>query len=275
MLNQKIGALIPIRLASERLPNKAIKPLCGKPIVCHLLDRAFDSKYLQRENVVVCTTKDASDNPLIEIVENYGAKVFRGSRDDILKRFYDTMVKFDFDYVIEIDGDDITAEPRYMDLTMEKLLSDNSLDIVTCYDLPLGLGSKSFSMKAMKKVIQKYKTTQNDTGFIYFFTKTDFCNHVNIKPISKEHIFKKIRLTLDYKEDLEFFEVIFKKLYEENNIFHIDDILNLVKKQPDIVNTNYFLEKEYWERTLDKTKLEYINNNGEIKKLTLNLGRTI
>ncbi len=107
MVNRNIGALIPIRLDSERLPNKAIMEISGKPIVCHLLDRAFDSKYLKKENVIVCTTNDSSDDELVKIVENYGARVFRGSKDDIIKRFYNAMIKFNFDYVIEIDGDDI------------------------------------------------------------------------------------------------------------------------------------------------------------------------
>ena len=267
MLNQKIGAIIPIRLASERLPNKAIKTLCGKPVVCHLLDRAFDSKYLERENVVVCTTNEASDDTLVKIVKNYGASIFRGSKDDIIKRFYDAMVKFNLDYVIEIDGDDITAEPLYMDLTMEKLLSDDSLDIVSCYELPLGITTKSFSMKSMKKVIEKYKSNKNDTGFIYYFTKTDFCNHLDIKPVSDDHKFKRIRLTLDYKEDFDFFKAIFEELYKEGEVFHLDEILNLARKRPEIIDINYFLEEEYLKRTSDKTNLEYINEEGKVQKV--------
>ena len=267
MKNPKIGALIPIRLASERLPNKAIMEMCGKPVVCHLLDRAFDSNYLKKENVVVCTTKDASDDPLVKIVTDYGASVFRGSKDDIIKRFYDAMVKFNFDYVIEIDGDDITAEPLYMDLILEKLLSDDSLDIVSCYDLPLGITTKAFSMKAMKKVIEKYKSNQNDTGFIYYFTKTDFCNHLDIKPISEHHKFDRIRLTLDYQEDFDFFKTIFHELYKEGEVFHLDDILDLVKKRPEIAEINYFLEEEYWKRTSEKTNLEYTSKDGELKNI--------
>lgn len=266
--NRKIGALIPIRLDSERLPNKAIKSLCGKPVVCHLLDRAFKSKYLKKKNVVVCTTKGVSDNPLVEIIENYGASVYRGSKDDIIRRFYDAMVDYNFDYVIQIDGDDITAEPYYMDLTMEKLLADENLDIVTCYGLPLGMGSKSFSMKAMKKVIANYKSTQNDTGFIYFFTKTDFCNHLDLKP-KLDHEFEKIRLTLDYQEDFDFFKAIFEELYEEGEVFHIEAILNFVRKFPEIININYFLEKEYWERTSNRLNLKYANEYGEIKRIKL------
>ena len=243
--------------------------ICGKPVVCHLLDRAFDSKYLGNENVVVCTTREPSDDTLVEMVESYGARVFRGSTDDIIRRFYDAMNQFGFDYVIQINGDNITAEPRYMDLTMEKLLSDRELDIVTCRNLPLGIASLSFSRKAMEKVYGIYRTVKNDTGFIYYFTKTDICNQAVIDPVNEGHIFDRIRLTLDYEEDFEFFKAIFEELYQEGEVFHLDDILDLVRRKPEIVNINYFREEEYWHRTAQKVDLAYDSGDGTIKKISL------
>ena len=35
----KIGALIPARLSSERLPGKALAQICDRPMIAHLLDR--------------------------------------------------------------------------------------------------------------------------------------------------------------------------------------------------------------------------------------------
>ena len=53
----KIGSLIPIRLASERLPGKALIEVAGKPLVCHLIDRVFECKYIRnKKDVIVCTT---------------------------------------------------------------------------------------------------------------------------------------------------------------------------------------------------------------------------
>ncbi|HAT36435.1 MAG TPA: acylneuraminate cytidylyltransferase, partial [Rhodospirillaceae bacterium] len=61
----KIGALIPIRLASERLPRKAIMTICDRPIVHHLLDRIAACRHIDdAKNIVVCTTTDSSDDEL-------------------------------------------------------------------------------------------------------------------------------------------------------------------------------------------------------------------
>ena len=87
MPKRKIGALIPIRLASERLPGKALLDICGRSVLHHLLDRVAACRFVDAADIVVCTTRDASDDPLIPAVEEYGASVFRGETDDIIKRF--------------------------------------------------------------------------------------------------------------------------------------------------------------------------------------------
>ena len=263
-----IGSLIPIRLASERLPGKAIIEVCGKPLVCHLLDRVFASKYIKnKSDVVVCTTRSSSDDRLVDIVENYGASIFRGSKDDIIKRFYDAIHEFNFDYIIQVDGDDILCATEYMDLTMEMLLTDNTLDIVTCEGLPLGVASKSFTKDAMNKVFKYYKTNRNDTGFIYYFTKTGLCNEKIIGPISDKHILNEARLTLDYKEDLNVFISIIESLYPSNTIFSLNNIVAFLKKRNEIINLNSNLDEEYWQRTRDKAQLYYLDKDGIDKKI--------
>lgn len=264
---KKIGALIPIRLASERLRGKALKEICGRPAVYHLLDRVCASKHILKENVVVCTTQDASDNKLVTAVESYGAKVFRGSRDDIIQRFYDAIAAFNFDIILQVDGDDILADAFYMGLTVQALLDDSSLDIVSCQGLPLGVATKSFTRQAMEKVYRSYKTTQNDTGFIYFFTKTGLCRQKVISPISEDHVCNEARLTLDYQEDFEVFKAIIEALYKPNEIFNLETLVKFLKNHHEVIKINQFLDKQYWQRTAEKAKLQYLDSNGVLNNI--------
>ena len=150
-----IGALIPIRLKSERLPNKALLDIAGKPACYHLLDRVCDCKFIKtKRHVVVCTTTDNSDDALVEAIETYGCSVFRGDENDIIKRFRDAMESFQFDYVVQADGDDPVSATEYMDITMEELLANSERDIVTVEGLPLGCATKSFSRKAIDKSLK-------------------------------------------------------------------------------------------------------------------------
>lgn len=262
-----IGILIPIRLASTRLPNKAILQICEKPVIHHLLDRAFASKFIDKKRVVVCTTTDPSDDLLVEYAESYGASIFRGHSDDIIKRLYDAMQYYEFDYAAQIDGDDICAEPFYVDHCLSTLIENDSFDVVSVSGLPIGITSRSFTFKAMKEIFIRYKSSENDTGFGSYFTKSDFLNYKELQPISNNHSYERVRLTLDYEEDFAFFEIIFNKLYSNENIFDLDAIINLLKKEPEISETNYFLQEEYMNRFNEKRNLKYQGLDGEVKSI--------
>ncbi len=269
MTRPRVGALIPIRLASERLPGKALKEICGKPALCHLLDRVFASWYVDREDVVVCTTQEPGDDPLVEVVEGYGARVFRGSTNDIIRRFRDAITEFGFDMVLQVDGDDVLCEPLYMGLTLERLMADETVDIVTCEGLPLGIAAKSFTAKAMERVFEHYETQDNDTGFIYFFTKTDLCKHAVVRPLTPRHVLDGARLTLDYEEDLEVLRRIFEALWREGELFHLEDVVAFLKQNPEVVAINRGVEEDYWRRTRAKARLEYRTAEGRLERISL------
>jgi spore coat polysaccharide biosynthesis protein SpsF len=253
----RIGALIPVRLASERLPNKALLPIAGRPMITHLLDRVFASRHLTRDRVVVCTTEEKSDDPLVSVVEATGARIFRGSRDDIVDRFYRAVQWAGFDAVIQADGDDPCADPLYMDLCMDRLLIEGSLGIVVAEGLPLGLASKAIRTSAIETVWKHHVTERNDTGFILYFTRTGLCKKDTIYPISPDHQHETARLTLDYPDDLTFFRTLFKELYREEEIFGVEQIVSLLRRRPDLVTINAGLSVEYSQRTRERAQLEY------------------
>lgn len=262
----KIGALVPVRLASERLPRKALQPIAGRPMIAHLLDRFCASKFLAPERVVVCTTEEQEDDPLVLVAEAAGASVFRGSRDDIIDRFHRAVEHFGFDAVIQADGDDPCTDPAYMDLCMERLLADPSLDIVFGEELPLGLASKAIRASAIRKVWEHYLTERNDTGFIYYFTKTGLCRVDKVRPISEAHRHETARLTLDYPEDLAFFQALFNELYEKGKVFGIGEIVALLRRKPDFLAINAGLDERYLERTRELARLEY-QVGGQVHKV--------
>ena len=264
----RIGALIPVRLASERLPGKALKEICGKPVVCHLLDRVFASRFIaDPKDAVVCTTEEAGDAPLVKIVQDYGASVFRGDTDDIIKRFRDAIETFRFDAVIQVDGDDILCDPLYMDLTMDRLLTNAPLDVVSCRGLPLGIASKSFTRRAMDKVFAHYRSSRNDTGFAYFFTRSGLCRQAVIDPVTPEHVLDEARLTLDYQVDLEVFTRIFEAVYREGEVFGLADVTRFLRDTPEVMEINANLDEEYWARTREKADLEFVDSGGVTRSI--------
>ncbi|MDF1750933.1 MAG: hypothetical protein P1V34_18880 [Alphaproteobacteria bacterium] len=264
----KIGALIPVRLSSERMPGKALMDLVGKPVIIHLAERVAACKWIASpKDVVICTTKDPSDDALVSEVTAAGFGVFRGDKDDIVRRFIDAVRFFEFDAVIQADGDDPLSAPEYMDETMDVLMMDPELDIVTVDGVPLGTATKAIRRRAFDKVEEHYKTQKNDTGFIYYFTKTGLCAHRQLNCSRPEHKHNTARLTLDYPLDLEVFRRIFEALYHDGEVFSLAEAISFLTANPDVVALNLSVEEEYWQRTRDKSVLMYSDSDGTLKKI--------
>ena len=65
----KAIGIVPVRLESTRLPGKALKDICGIPMIEHTAQRACKSKTLSEVYL-------ATDNKKIKsIVESYGINV--------------------------------------------------------------------------------------------------------------------------------------------------------------------------------------------------------
>lgn len=68
-MNKKILAIIPARGGSKGIPKKNIQIVAGKPLIFYTIEKALQSKYINR--IIVST----DDNEIAEIVKKYGAEV--------------------------------------------------------------------------------------------------------------------------------------------------------------------------------------------------------
>jgi spore coat polysaccharide biosynthesis protein SpsF len=261
-----IGALVPIRLASERLPGKQLLPIAGRPAVLHLLERLFASRYLSPERVVVCTTEEPSDDRLLPVVEASGARVFRGSRDDIIDRFYRATEQYGFDAVLQVDGDDPFTDTTYMDFCMDHLLAHENLDLCRSEDLPLGLNSKAIRARAIRRVREHRITEKNDHGFILLFTETGLCSTATISPVTSAHEHPTARITLDYPDDLEFFNALHAAASQLLPCFTVAEIVTALRANPALVDINAHLNTAYQQRSDALLSLQY-RREGRIHSL--------
>ena len=78
-------AIVQARVGSTRLPGKVMKEVNGKSLIEILLHRLSKSKKIDK---IVLATGDIKENDILsERVEKLGFDVFRGSEDDVLKRY--------------------------------------------------------------------------------------------------------------------------------------------------------------------------------------------
>lgn len=223
------------RLGSSRLKEKHLKLVNGKPAINLLVDRLRAAKKIR--NIVVCTTTHASDDKLVDFLQKHGIMFFRGDEKDVLARFLAAAKQFKTDVIIDVEGDKIYTDPFYVDKIIT-LMKDNKIDFV------IGSHSQKFDptdhfthgiipagvrVKALEKLCKIKKAYDTETGYKEFFTSQDLFSKMFVNPEIMPKNAKKIRLTLDYQEDLDLANVIFKEL---GNDFCLEDIVKLFNKKP-------------------------------------------
>jgi spore coat polysaccharide biosynthesis protein SpsF (cytidylyltransferase family) len=260
------GVFIPIRLNSERLPQKSLKLINDQPLLYYMFNRILKSKSINsRKKIVVCTTQEIVDDSLEKIVTEYGANIFRGSKNDIIKRFYDANKIFNFKKVLLIDGDDPLIFPEHIDRVFDEH-NKGEFDCIYTSNLPFGLNIKSVSSDALKEVCNNYLSKINDTGFGLYFTNTNIVNSRKINDFKFHKLLSIARLTLDYQEDFELIKNIIKDLYSDNNSdYSFKTFEKYIIKNPKMLDINLFRQNQNIQRSQLKVNLKYKNKDKVFK----------
>lgn len=260
----KVGIFIPVRLSSKRFPEKALcETYFGKPL--EILLKNLTKDYIKKKDIVICTTRDKCDEKLKSFARQNNCKFFAGSKSDIIDRFYKANLKFKYDYIVEVDGDDIMTDFYFINLCL-KTIYQGKFDFVYSTNLPIGMNCKVFSSKALEKTYLAKLTKNNANGFMSLFYKNPFLKKKKLFFKNFKNI--KLRLTLDYIEDIKFFETMLfllkiKKL--ENNL---KNYLKIIKNNKDLVNINYYRNFDYQINT-NKMKPLKIKVGNKIKKIII------
>jgi len=253
-VKQKIFAVILVRSDSKRLKKKWKLKINNECILGHLINRVKLSKRI--DDIIVCTTKNKSDNDLVKFLKNYKVKIFRGSNLNVLSRIIEATDNSKFDHIVRITGDDILIDPKYMDLAIDYHLENNA-DYTDHKSLPSGMETEIFRREVLKKILISC-IEPNDTEYLTNYIQ-DNKDHFNIKsaPLNIK-FFPKISLTIDYKEDFlrvkNFLEFMKKK--DKNYNYTLKDVVSFFKtriktKKKLLLNNHISNTKISWKKLIN------------------------
>ena len=122
-----VVGVIPARLASTRLPEKCLIPICGKPLVCWVVERALLADRL--DAVVVAT----DDRRILEAVEGTGADAVMTDpgHPSGTDRVAEAVRTRRADVVVNIQGDEPMIDPGLIDALSVTLTDGPAWDMAT------------------------------------------------------------------------------------------------------------------------------------------------
>jgi len=266
----KVGFLITGRLKSTRLPKKLLIKIKGKSILSHMLDRLKLAKNI--DEIIICTSNEDQDRPLGDLAKENKVKCFFGDPDDVLKRLLGAAEEFELDYILNITADCPFVDPFYADKIVDEYMKTDA-DLIRQFDLPHGAFSYGIKVEALKKVVA-IKDSSDTEVWGRYFTDTGLFNVIDLDVVNEKHMKPGLRMTLDYPQDLDFFNAVFNELYKEGEVFTLSQILDLLEKNPEIIKLNegegakfkkrFISQSEPMLKKINKIKTALIIGSGSI-----------
>ncbi len=236
MINPKIGIILQARMGSTRLPNKMLMLIEGKTLLEHVIKRLKHSKYSQ--NIVLATSDKERDKVLVENAKKLGVLSFIGSEDDVLDRFLGSAKKFDLDIIVRICGDNIFVDPKCIDQIVDYLIK-NKLDYVGSFHekgWPGGSGAEVITKEALFKIDELCKDIKYREHVTLFAREHQDLFKIHNLDAPLNLLRPNLKLTVDTPEDLNFVRNVYKKLCNTKNFFELNDVINLIDKEPSIIS---------------------------------------
>ena len=233
-----VVAIIQARMASTRFPGKVLKEIVGKPMLLHIVNRLKKARLVDK--IVVATSRKVQDNPIEKFCRTHKICFYRGDEEDVLDRFYNAAIVFKAGVVVRITADCPLIDPQIVDLTIKRYLGSakrydaSSNCLIRTY--PRGLDTEVVPFSVLKKVWQlsdKQHFREHVTNYLYEHPGVfKVCSVENSKNLSR------LRWTVDELADFKFVTQVYKRLYQKRRVFLIEDILQVVEKEPSLKKIN-------------------------------------
>ena len=231
-----IMAFIQARTSSTRFPGKVLKPILGKAMLELEVERARACRTIDR--VVIVTSDLPEDRQIAELGKRIGIDVFCGSLENVLDRFYQAALKFKPDHIVRLTGDCPLIDAQVVD-EMVRLYLEKKCDYGTnCMPptYPDGLDAEIFSFKVLQEAWKEASLPSHLEHISLFFEEQP--DRFKIENLAYSRDLSALRWTVDEPEDFEFVRVVFENLYREKPLFRMDDVLDLLRRKPELALLN-------------------------------------
>ncbi|OCL27876.1 hypothetical protein U472_03400 [Orenia metallireducens] len=237
-------------MGSSRLPGKVAKEIMGKPMLAYLIERLKYAKEV--DQIVIATSDKENDDRVAEIAKNERVSVYRGSEDDVLSRYIEAAKEFQADVIIRITGDCPLIDPVTVDKAVVEFLNSKVEYLRINVDddgYPRGLDTEVFGFDTLLRVQELVMKEERSRDNPYREHVTFYINKYPEKFKYKvyqasEKLKRNYRLCVDEEADFNLIEEIYKRLYEEDKIIDILDVINLLDNNSNLAQSNAHVEQK-------------------------------
>jgi spore coat polysaccharide biosynthesis protein SpsF len=245
----KTACIIQARMTSTRLPGKVLRTLdydTGATILDEVIRRVKLARGV--DEIIVATTVNEADDPIIEASKKAGASTFRGSEQDVLARYYLAASERGIGRIVRVTSDCPFIDPGLIDeliVFFDRGDHDYASNRTGERIYPDGTDCEICSFAALKSAYDNTTDEPSREHVTYYIRMHPEKYRIgSVEPPEGED-YRDIRITVDTKQDYALACVLKAMLCPHAISFR--DILSLLTERPylKLINESVLEKKVY------------------------------
>ena len=238
--HNNIGIIIQARMGSKRLPRKVMKKIAGKEMILRIIERVKKCKSFKK--VIIAIPETEENNILYNFLKKYNVNLYRGSENNLLKRYYLAAKKFQIQFIIRLPADNPFPDFNEIDRLTSfyfKNLNKKKLNLYSTNLQPFknsgyidGVGAEIFTINMLEKLLNNKKIVKSYEHISLNFVNFEKQREENKKYFKvkcpkapKEISYPKIKLDVNSKQDLSYVRNIYRNLTKKKLNFSTQNIV--------------------------------------------------
>jgi spore coat polysaccharide biosynthesis protein SpsF (cytidylyltransferase family) len=229
---RKVVAIVQARWASTRLPGKTLRRFAGATILAHVLNRC---KAIRQADFVCCAVPDEHSSDVVaEEAIGAGVDVVRGPEQDVLARYMEAARATGADIILRVTSDCPLIDPVLCGRVIDLLLRENADHV--CNNAPPswphGLDCAAFTRRALALACAEAREPYEREHVTPWIRLNPSFRRLNLRNGARDQA--KIRWTVDYPEDLAFFQALERFIRPFPSIENREMLLALMTEDPEL-----------------------------------------
>lgn len=231
--------IVQARMTSTRLPGKVLMDLAGRPLLVQQLRRLRCCHSV--DEIVIATTTNGTDDPLVTLADTEGVRWFRGSKHDVLSRYVSAARESHADIVVRVTADCPLIDPQVIDWVIQELEShsascDYAANVVQ-RTFPRGLDTEALFRDVLER-LDRLARSEPAREHVTSYLRWEHPELFLIRSVTDVADNSDLHWTVDTFEDLTLVRDIYEALHLDQRVLSYRDILAYVRKHPHLITLN-------------------------------------
>jgi len=209
--------------------------------------RTIENKY----KLIIATTKDKEDKKIVDLCKKMNVDFFRGSRENVLKRYVKAAEKYNIEIIVRICSDCPFVSTEGIIKMIQIFENDQNLDMIHNKHkngYPFGTGAEVVRLDALKKAYKEASENYQKEHVLPYIYENDDMFKIQKLNVPENLRIERCYLTVDYPQDLKLIRKIIHSLEgDEKYKIPLSEIINFLKENEELKEINSELHEGYIE----------------------------